>query len=94
MSNSVLTGEISVPFTPVGSFVAVTAMAGTISVPFVLSGLGTGFLLGLIPVPFALGGKVGSLSGDIFAFPEVVVEFDDFTREVIVDVDSEPSDNV
>lgn len=94
MSISVLTGEISAPFTPVGSFVAVTALAGTIPVPFVLGGLGTRFLLGLIPVPFELGGKVGPISGPTFAFPEVVVEFDDFAREVIVDVDSEPTDNV
>lgn len=93
MSNSVLTGEINVPFTLVGSQVAVTTLPGTIIVPFTLGGLGTRFLLGLIPVPFSLGGKVGP-TGSIFAFPEVVIEIDGFEREVIVDVDSERTDNV
>lgn len=94
MSNSVLIGEISVPFQLVGSQIAVTTLPGTILAPFILGGLGTRYLLGLIPVPFPLRGKVGPSSGSIFAFPEVVVEFDDFDREVIVDVDSEPTDNV
>lgn len=94
MSNSVLVGEINAPFQLGGSLVAVTLLPGTIPVPVVLDGLGTRFLLGLIPVPFRLLGKVGPVSGSIFAFPEVVVEFDAFEREVIVDVDSEPTDNV